>query len=266
MSASPMISLKTLHKHKHKKKQFPFPLLVGCTFLVVFFFFLVVNRECGLTPSGDDKKGIRRLAPDIQLKLSADDLILLNRPGYLQWINVDLIESYNKEYRVKIMRLEKSAADFQLNIDGHVFYLFKMNKKRKELYAIFKKAVAAELERSTPVQVQLKINGVFLGNYLLEEKIYEQVRDERGSYFIRWNTDTLRLRKIRYEVANGYTGTLSADFDTPRLAAVFIFFSRLEAGNPFDFGRLVFRFHPRDRKYRPYLTVESLIYGLEYTN
>lgn len=240
--------------------------MVGGMFLAVFFFFLLMNRECSLTPTKNDKKGIQRLAPVIQLKLSADDLILLNRPDYFQWINVDLIESYKKEYRVKIMRLEKSAADFQLNIDEHVFYLFKMNKKRKELYTIFKKAVDPALERSIPVQVQLKINGVFLGNYLVEEKIYEQVRDAQGSYFIRWNTDTLRLRKMRYEVANGYNGTLIADFDMPRLTVVFIFFSRLEVGNPFDFSRLVFRFHPRDQKFRPYLTMESLISGLEGVN
>jgi hypothetical protein len=244
----------------HKKKQYKFTLMVGATLLLIFSVLLIVTFKSNKTTRR--KGGIHDLNPLIQLKLSADDLMLLNNRDYPLWINVDWLESHRREYRIKIRNRENSAADFQLNIEEHVFNLFKSDKERRALYDFYKKADNWNLQRSSPLQIQLKINGVFIGKYLMEEKVYEQVRDEQDSYFIRLSTDTLRLRKMYSEVENGVTDTLTTSFDINRMAACFVFFSLF---GPDDPGRLVFRFDPQTKIFRPYITMESIISGLEQT-
>ncbi len=234
--------------------------MVGATLLLIFSVLLIVTLKSNKTSRR--KGGIQDLNPLIQLKLSADDLILLNNRDYPLWISVDWLESHRREYRIKIRNRENSAADFQLNIEEHVFNLFKLDKERKALYDFYKKADNWDLQRSSPLQIQLKINGVFIGKYLMEENVYEQVRDEQDSYFIRLNTDTHRLRKMYSEVENDVTDTLTTTFDINRMAAGFVFFSLFGPDNP---GRLVFRFDPQTKKFRPFITMESIISGLEQT-
>lgn len=234
--------------------------MVGATLLLIFSVLLIVTLKSNKTTRR--KGGIQDLNPLIQLKLSADDLILLNNRDYPLWINVDWLESHRREYRIKIRNRENSAADFQLNIEEHVFNLFKLDKERRALYDFYKKADNWNLQRSSPLQIQLKINGVFIGKYLMEENVYEQVRDEQDSYFIRLSTDTHRLRKMYSEVENGVTDTLTTTFDINRMAACFVFFSLF---GPDDPGRLVFRFDPQTKKFRPFITMESIISGLEQT-
>jgi hypothetical protein len=111
--------------------------------------------------------------------------------------------------------------------------------------------------------VQLKINAVPVGTYLMEEVIYEQLREDTGEYFIRLNTDTHRLRKMRYEVENGRTGTLKKYFDIKELASYFVFFSLFNPDSPPGFHHLVFRFDPVLKKYHPYLTIGSIFAALD---
>lgn len=242
----------------HKKKQYKFTLMVGTTLLLIFSVLLILTLKSSKTTRR--KGGIQDLGPLIQLKLSADDLILLNNRDYQLWISVDWLESQRREYRIKIRNRENSAADFQLDIEEHVFDLFKLDKERRDLYDFYKMADNWNLQRSSPLQIQLKINGVFIGKYLMEENVYEQVRDEQGSYFIRLSTDIHWLRKMYSELENGVSEILTAYFDIDRMAAGFVFFSLF---GPEDPGRLVFRFDRRVKKFRPYITMESIISGLE---
>lgn len=232
--------------------------MVGATLLLIFSVLLILTLKSSKTTRR--KGGIQDLGSLIQLKLSADDLILLNNRDYQLWISVDWLESQRREYRIKIRNRENSAADFQLDIEEHVFDLFKLDKERRDLYDFYKMADNWNLQRSSPLQIQLKINGVFIGKYLMEENVYEQVRDEQGSYFIRLGTDTHWLRKMYSELENGVSETLTAYFDIDRMAAGFVFFSLF---GPEDPGRLVFRFDRRVKKFRPYITMESIISGLE---
>jgi hypothetical protein len=242
----------------HKKKQYKFTLMVGGTLLLIFSVLLILTLKSSKTIRR--KGGIQDLDPLIQLKLSADDLMLLNNRDYPLWVNVDWLESRHREYRIRIRNRENSAADFQLDIEEHVFNVFKFDKERRGLYDFYKMADNWNLQRSSPLQIQLKINGVFIGKYLMEEKVYEQVRDEQGRYFIRLGTDTLWLRKMYSELENGVNETLTAYFDIDRMAVGFVFFSLFGLEGP---GRLVFRFDPRVKKFRPYITLESIISGLE---
>jgi hypothetical protein len=244
---------------KGKGKSFKLLFFAAAAFLLLFYAFLIVSEKGGRGFFGFNRQ-VERV---IELKLSSDDLILLNRRETTMWIRVRWIETDKKSSRVKIRPLPGSGMDFQLDIFDTVYNLYELSKSRKAAYNFFKQADSWNLRRSTPLVVQLKINAVPVGTYLMEEYYYEQLRDDQGEYFIRLNTDTHRLRKMRYEVENGRTETLQKYFNKQELAAYFVFFSLFSPDSPPAFHHLVFRFDAVEKKYHPYLTMSSIISGLD---
>ena len=152
--------------------------------------------------------------------------------------------------------------DFQVSVDETVYNLFKLTKHREPYYKLFKQADIHEVQRSSPLQVQLKINAVLIGTYLMEELVYEQLRDDKGNFFVRLNTDTYRLRRLRYEVENGHTELLKRYFNRKELARSLVFFSlfpQVTPDSPIPLERLVLRYEAREEKFRPYLMLDSIL-------
>lgn len=251
-------------KKKYGYRGLLLPVGAAAVLILLLYIFLMVNEKTG-RPIFGFNAGENRL---IELKLSPDDLIALNNRENTQWVTVRLIESEKKSFRIKIRPLLHSVMDFQLNVDETVYNLFKLTGPRKPVYTLFEQADARELPRSSPLQAQLKINAVLIGTYLVEEVVYEQLRDEKGNFFVRLNTDTHRLRKLRFEVDNGYTDLLKRYFHRKELARCLVFFSLFPhgtPGSPVPLERLVFRFDAREEKFRPYLTLESIFPELDET-
>jgi len=244
-----------------KIKQLKLILIVAAVGVLLLYLFLIINKKYSRNMFGINHE-VQRL---IELKLSPDDLISLNNRMSTdnQWINVTWIETDKKNYRIKIRPLHDSVMDFQLNIDDSVYNLYKLNNERTSIYDLFRRADTWQLQRSSPLVVQLKMNAVLIGIYLMEKIIYEQVRDDEGNYFIRFNTDTHRLRKIRYELENGYRRILKKFFDRKELTAYFVFFNLFCPDTLLPFDHLVFRFDAKKETYKPYLTMESILSGLE---
>ncbi|MCP4221125.1 MAG: hypothetical protein GY765_41230 [bacterium] len=245
------------------KKNATFVVVTLTSFLLLAFTFLIIAGKYNKNVF-KIKREIRRL---IELKLSSDDLVDLNNRTGNKWINVRLIETNKKKFYIKIRPLATSVShlDFQLNIDGTVYNLFKLNGDREKIYKYFKEVDNWGLDRSSPLVIRLKINGVLIGVYIMEPFVYEQLRDTKGNYFIRLNTDTHRLRTIRYEAEHGITRSLEKYFHARQLATYFIFFSLFNYDRPPDPAPLVLYFDSTKKKHSPYLTMESLIYSLEVT-
>lgn len=236
--------------------------IAAALFIFLLYISLIVSEKTDRGIFGFNNAADRH----IELKLSSDDLISLNDRAYTEWISVKLIESGKKNYRIKIRPLLNSVMDFQLNADETVYNLFKLSDRRVPVYTLFKQAGAWELPHSSPVPVRLKINAVLIGTYLMEEAVYEQLRDENDNFFIRLRTDTLRMRKLRYEVEHGYNDTLKKYFDKKEVAAYLVFFSLFSSGtpdSPLRLDRLVFRFDAGNKKFHPYLTLESILSGID---
>lgn len=234
--------------------------IAAALFIFLLYIFLIVSEKTDRGIFGFNKAVDRQ----IELKLSSDDLISLNDRAYTQWINVKLIESGKKSYRIKIRPLLNSVMDFQVNVDETVYNLFKLSDRREPVYTLFKQAGVWELRHTSPVPVRLKINAVLIGTYLMEEAIYEQLRDENDNFFIRLSTDTLRMRKLRYEVEKGHKDTLTKYFNKKELAAYMVFFSLFTSGtpgSPLQLERLILRFDAGSKKFQPYLTLESILSG-----
>lgn len=252
---------KTISKRSKVGKPL-FLAIAAALFIFLLYIFLIVSEKTERGIFGFNNAADRH----IELKLSSDDLISLNDRAYTEWISVKLIESGKKNYRIKIRPLLNSVMDFQLNADETVYNLFKLSDRREPVYALFKQAGAWELPHSSPVPVRLKINAVLIGTYLMEEAVYEQLRDENDNFFIRLRTDTLRMRKLRYEVEHGYNDTLEKYFDKKEAAAYLVFFSLFSSGtpgSPLRLDRLVFRFDAGSKKFHPYLTLESILSGID---
>lgn len=245
-------------KKKSDPRRFIFPAAAAAFLILLLYVFLAVNEKTGRPVFGFHDADNRL----IELKLSPDDLIALNNRENTQWVTVRLIESEKKSFRIKIRPLLHSVMDFQLNVDETIYNLFKLTKHREPYYELFKQADIHDVQRASPLQVQLKINAVLIGTYLMEELVYEQLRDDKGNFFVRLNTDTYRLRKLRYEVENGYTELLKRYFNRKELARCLVFFSLFPHGapdSPLPLERLVFRYEAHEEKFRPYLMLESIL-------
>jgi hypothetical protein len=200
----------------------------------------------------------------IQLKLSRKDLASLPhtaQPG--QWINVQLIDSSKRKSRIKMKQMSKNSMDFKLDINGTLYNLYKIGQEGKAIYDFFSTADKWGLETSSPQLLQLKMNNVLIGIYVIEEHIHEQIRDSNGEYFIQLSSDTRLLKKILHQVQLGRGELLTRYFDRSKLASYLVFFSLFSYNEVLDFDRLVFRYDAKEEKFVPYLTMESVILSLQ---
>ncbi|NIM13255.1 MAG: hypothetical protein GTO45_14175 [Candidatus Aminicenantes bacterium] len=199
----------------------------------------------------------------IQLKLSRKDLASLPHTGELdRWIKVQLIDSSKRVSRIKMKQVSKHSKDFTLDINGTLYNLYKIGQEGKAIYDFFSTADKWGLETSSPQPVQLKMNNVLIGIYVIEEHIHEQIRDGSGEYFIRLGSDIRFLKKIHHQVQLGKSELLTRYFDTSKLASYLVFFSLFSYNEVLDFDRLVFRYDAKKEKFVPYLTMESVILSL----
>jgi hypothetical protein len=200
----------------------------------------------------------------IQLKLSRKDLASLPHTGELdRWIKVQLVDTSKRVSRIKMKQVSRHSMDFKLDINGILYNLYKIGQEGKTIYDFFNTAKAWGLETSSPQPVQLKMNNVLIGIYIIEEHIHEQIRDGNGEYFIRLGSDIRLLKKILHQVQLGRSELLTRYFDTSKLASYLVFFSLFSYNEVLDFDRLVFRYDAKKEKFVPYLTMESVILSLQ---
>ena len=242
--------------------------------LLFFLFFSSVLFRFGGRFDNNPFKLRKEIKNILELKFSSTDLVTLGQADVLdRWINVRLIEKDKKSYahRVKIKPAAEFTFDFKLNLHGTIYNLHRIGSGGKDIYDFFKTAGAWGLESSSPQLIQLKINNVLVGIYMMEENFYDQVRDEKGGYFIRLNSNTLLLKRILYQVRqsqkeNTGPNLLFKYFHTGKLAAYMVFFSLFCYNEALDFDRLVFRYDPEIKKFVPFLTMESIILSLQEQN
>jgi hypothetical protein len=210
------------------------------------------------------QKPISRTIP---LKLSPDDLLALNQNMNTNvWIGVKWVEAKGQQRKIKLRHLKDSVFDFQMLVGDTIFNLFEFNRQREQLYDLFLKAGTWGIE-TLPVQlVQLTINEVQVGIYLMEEYVYRQIRDQRGDYYISLGTDSRWMREFHYRVQFNETTMLRRYFELVPLARHLVFFSFFSYRQPLDYRPLLLRYDADLKKFRPVLTITSVVEGLQERN
>jgi hypothetical protein len=240
--------------------------LILVLFIIISTLFLIFIGGFDANPM----KLQNEVKSTLLLKLSSNDLMALYQTDNLdKWTNVQMLERNREEYPVKIKPVTEYTFDFKLNVNGTIYNLFRVGQEGKAIYDLFNSSSAWGLEASNPQLIQLKVNNVFIGIYVMEEQIYDQIRDENGQYFIRLNSDTRLMRRILYQVRHqlqGQVHLLEEHFDTQKMAAYIVFFSLFSYDEVLDFDRLVFRYDPDEDKFIPYLTMASVILSLQEQN
>jgi len=270
-------------------------------YLVLVLFVTVSALFLGFIGRFDNNpfKLHRVVSNILELKLSSNDLVsLLNVDESMsgRWVNVQLIDRDRRSAPVKIRHTSIYSLNFRININDSFFNLYRAVDQGKEIYDFFRTAANWGIDTSDPQLVQLKINNVLIGIYFMEKQIYEQIRDENGSYFVHLDADVLLLNRILYqekaqaaalmgkdvpaeepedtrmtpslavENNNKKKKLLNKHFDVDKLASYLVFFSLFSYDEVLDFQRLVFRFDPYVKKFMPYLTMESVIFSLQEQN
>lgn len=236
-------------------------------FLSCFGFVALVSALIIiLTASGSRRKPVRNQKIDIylQLKLSPKDIRgfwgSIHSP---QWVNVTAMESREKVYRAKLGHLKGSSTDLRVEVNDVIYNLFLLDDKRADIYNFFKLAGLWGIESSPTRVVEIKINGVVIGNYIMERQLYELIRERDHSFLISLGANTYRLRKILYFARNGDFSLLEKYFDLDRLASYLVYFSLYSLTEPLDFGRMVFKYTPPRNMFFPYITFNSVLNALE---
>jgi hypothetical protein len=234
--------------------------IVLALFLVVSAVSFVISGRIDANPFK-----LRTEIPSIlQLKLSSNDLATLLDSEYRpRWATVRLVRKNQQPTRVKIRLIETLELSFKVDIDGTVYNLYRIEKDWTELNSQFYNAYHWGLESTTPQLVQLKLNNVLIGIYIMERHVYDQIRAPNGDYFVRLGSDIRLLNKIHYQVRQRKTRLLEKYFDTKKMAAYFVFFSLFCYDEVLDFHRLVFRYDAQGKVFVPYLTMESVIMSLK---
>ena len=234
--------------------------------LVAGFFLFLVKPYSKRGPTTN-----QRIDVSFRLKLSANEIGFLGNFKSKERINVTVMESKEKVYRAKLAHRIDSSTDFQLEIDNVIYNLFMLHDKRGDIYNYFKLASLWGIETSETQTVEIKINGVPIGNYIMEREVFEQIRDADKNYFVSLGANTYRLRKILHFVKNGDANLLTKYFDLDRLASYMVYFSLFSLQQPLDFSHMVFHFNTPKKSYLPFLTVKSALsclenHGIEFKN
>ena len=205
----------------------------------------------------------------LDFKLSKDDLVALSGTHDKDnWINVGLIESQQHIHPVKIKHKIGSTSDFQLYSDGQIYNLFRFEKSRKPIHSLFKQARTWGLGCTHPQLVQLRMNEILVGVYIMEMKVYGKIRDDRGNHFLRLNSNSEELKSCLYLVTQEGIGDriVSQYFDWQQMAAAFIYFGLFCYNDILDFDLLWLQYRSDKKKYVPFLSIESVISTLETQN
>lgn len=239
------------------------------TFLVIFILITLAVLEFSGQLEQNPIKLKTEIEKTVQLKLSSNDLVILESDTGLtpaHWVNVQLIGKGKQVSRIKIKSTRPYASNFELEMGGKRYILYRVGELGPEISTFFNTAHNWGLERSAPELVRLKINNVHIGIYIMEPRLYQQLRDAQGQYFIRLNSDIRFLKRILYQVETGKRNLLDKHFDTRKMAAYLVFFSLFSYEKPLDFQRLVFRFDPANQQFVPYLTLGSVVMSLNEQN
>jgi len=200
----------------------------------------------------------------LPLRLSPADLKTLNDDRTGTWVRAELAARRSVPAPVKIRsRYMKSGLDFQIDLDGYVYHLFQLNKKRRPIHDCYQRLADPGFLVSSNRTVRLEINEVLIGIYVVERKIYEQLREEDGSYDLRIGDDTHFLRKLRLDMALGRRELLEKSFDLESLVNFIVFLHRLGFEPGHDLSRLIIHYNPRRERFVPLLTFESLLSGTD---
>lgn len=196
----------------------------------------------------------------LSLRLSPVGLKTLNDSRTAQWVGAELAERFEVPVPVKIRwRDWKHGLDFEVEHNGFVYHLFQLNERRRKVYDNYRRLEDPGFMLFSNRTVRLKLNEVLIGIYMVENKIYDQVRDAEGNYDLRQENDTHFLRKLRYEVESGRLGKLEQNFDIESLLNFMLFLHRAGFGPENDFSRMILHFDARRKLFVPRLTMESLL-------
>jgi len=229
-------------------------ILLILLFSLIFFTFISPSDQNIL----QIEKNVRNT---ISLKLSADDLVALNDINRSQyWINTELIESDELIFEVKIKsRYYLSGIDFQLNMDGDVYNLYQFTDNRRRLVEFLKITDSGKMKSSELEIVKLKINEVLIGIFILERVVYPQIRDHQGNYFQALDSDTHQMRKLFYEIKIGRSDVLNKVFAVDELSVYLVFLNLLGIDEEMDLGRMILFYDTEAARFRPFVSVGSLI-------
>jgi hypothetical protein len=196
----------------------------------------------------------------LSLRLSPVDLKTLNDSRNAQWVSADLAERFEVPVPVKIRwRDWKYGLDFEVEHNGFVYHLFQLNERRRKVYDNYRKLEDPGFMVLSNRTIRLKLNEVLIGIYVVENKVYDQVRDAEGNYDLRQGSDTHFLRMLRYEVESGRVGKLERNFDIESLLNFMLFLHRAGFGPENDFSRMIMHYDARRKLFVPRLTMESLL-------
>jgi len=248
-----------------EKRNRTLTLITLVSFLIVAGVFLFFAERYEKNPLITE----RGVESALDFKLSSDDLVALDRTyDKDRWINVGLIENKRQILPVKLKHKVGSIFDFQLQIEGTIYSLFRYDEKRKPVYNLYQQAGTWGLNGTRPRLVRIRINEILVGIYIMERHIYEQIRDNRGNFFIRLGGNSEALRSLLHSVTLEEIGPSAASrhFDIDRLASAMVFFSLFCRDEVLDFDLLVLYYDSRLEKFLPFLSLESILSTLEPQN
>ena len=249
-----MLTIEPLEQ-KNKKLHY----IIFAVFIVVATVFLYIAEKYEKNPISIESQ----VQNSLDFKLSADDIVNLNESfNSKKWVSVKLIESKQKLHSVKLKHKSNSILDLQLCIDGEVYNLYRFENLRKYVFSFFKTAENWGLESTSPQLVKVKFNEILFGIHIMEKKIYEKIKDNRGDYFITLGSNTEKIKTMLYLISKKDGQMVEKYFNKKELAAYLIYFSLFCYNEILNFDRLLFHYNAKNKMLEPFLTLDSILASL----
>ena len=198
----------------------------------------------------------------LNVKLSSDDIKALYQSS--DWITTQMLKGI-KEYNIDIKTGEDIDEGYQLRIDNEVYYLYKKDDGIIEKKIFLDVIKSYGIEGTSPELIKLSFNEVDMGEYILEKKIVEQVRDNDKNYFMSLESDSSLIREIKYYIDSQFINAIDY-FDKDKLAKYMAIYKLIAQKNEASLNQLKFKYDNKTNNLIPYVTINCSPTIIKYSD
>lgn len=189
----------------------------------------------------------------LNIKLSSNDIKSLYQSS--EWVNIQMIRD-EEEYDIEIKTTEDDEEAYQLRIEDEVYRLYNIddNILNKSVFMDIVKSLG--IKGTTPELINLSFNEVDMGRFILEKKLFEQIRDKDGNYFIDLQSKTELINEIKYSIDSKFEKAIDY-FDKDKLAKYIAIYKMIGNEDILRLNELQLKYDHKSNKLEPYITLKS---------
>lgn len=241
---------------KHNKRLYKsivlYALILACIIFLIFKFSDAKSKYLGLQKDDFGNS-------EINIKMSSGDIkALSSNETQTYYREVKLIKD-GEHIDIGIRYTNNSECPFEIKMEDEVYKCFKNTQKNEERFNYIECMYNMGIKTSKVEKKKMYFNEVDMGEFYVEKKIYDLVRNDDSSYFVVFDSDTENMRNIRYMIQNDKMNVLE-EFNSEKLNKYTILTKLYDTENKTTdmmYRDIYYLYNTVEKKLEPFVTMRQ---------